>query len=219
MNDTEIKSVEAEAFMASVREAQRKCGKSVTGCGYSRVPFDKRVYFEKAALEALTDLHNQEITLDDIILLAEHFEEMCHRRQLPMPQDLRPAIVRQLALELEQNHKIIRLIPGKLLRITSYNGAIAEKLVQFFPLFADKPWIIRRAAEHRPRDPLEFFQLAQEKSEDLIKESQNPESEWAFLANKPSTIIQTVINHVDDPRRNLRALRERNAPRKCNFGN
>ena len=141
--------------MSEVRRVQRESGKKFTG----------RPHLPDETLEACFDAWDgsrllAELRSPDAALvphgvqghLFERFEEMCRRRHVPIPDDLRPAVYRLLALELVVNVDALAGDAESLTAATLFNGSL-DDLAGRFPDLADTPGFFRMAARSYPADP------------------------------------------------------------------
>lgn len=149
----------AADFLAEVRRVQRESGRKLTG----------RAHLSDETLGAFFDAWDDSRLLaelrspPDVVVphdvqgtLFERFEELCRRRRIAVPDDLRPAVYRLLALELAVNGQLLGDTSESLASATLYNGVL-DALRDQFPEFADTPGLLREAAQGYPSDPATFL--------------------------------------------------------------
>jgi hypothetical protein len=192
-------------FIDTIRQTFRKLGKKPRG---SFLPSKKLTAIGNAAAEICADPSVSGITYNDAFNLLERFEEMCRRlgRSKSITNIMRPDIMRCLASELKSNHEAFGGSPSKLISFTLINGAIGQRLIEEFPLFAGSLWIFRRVAADYPSDPQKFLRGAVQAISDLTEESKKKDSEFARFAGMPGIFRYAAIHNSPDPKKYLREV-------------
>ena len=135
--------------------------------------------------------------------LLERFEEMCRRRHIEVPADMRPAILEAMLTELSINRQALTGSESKLVPVTAYCGAIGPKLSTEFPEFRDTPGIFRRAAVHNPSDPRGFLRGMQQSIAALAADDK-----FAEFRDTPGIFRQAAMQNPSDPRGFLRGMQQ-----------
>jgi hypothetical protein len=126
-------------------------------------------------------------------LAFERFEEMCRRRKLSIPKELRPPIYRLLALELVVNSSVLQAEPEQIASATLYNGSLDE-MVSRFADFRDTPWIFRHVAVNNPSDPEGFLTGVLETITRL-----SADERFADFRDTPGIFQRAAVHNSSDP--------------------
>jgi hypothetical protein len=117
----------AAIFMASVREAQRRDGRSVTGVRRSSKKAPKLIPDEIAKADLSRAKHylkSAPVDLHTLQTMFQSFEEMCRRRKKSLSAELRSAVCWLLESELAENCVRLRTTPNKTAATTVYHGIL-----------------------------------------------------------------------------------------------
>lgn len=130
------------------------------------------------------------------------FEELCRRRSMPVPAELRDTIYKILTGELLANAKFFDLEPSRVVSATVYNGLL-EDLVDSreFESLRDTPGIFRTAAVTRPSDPAAFLRRVMGTVDSLERDP-----EFASLKDSPGIFRTAAVGHPSDPAGFLRGV-------------
>jgi hypothetical protein len=189
----------AAEFMRGVRLTQRGRGR-FGGANYL-APETKRAITEALDNSALVAAVKKSAQADlPVNWLAERFEEMCRRQGTAVDVELRPSVVKLLALELWINN-IALGEPGaeQLLAVTMRQGAIAPELLREF---AEYPrYMVTTAMRGWASEPRDMLLRA---NKEIMLLSAEPE----FQRVAPSILRHHAINSPLDVRARLRKLAE-----------
>ncbi|MGL5098147.1 MAG: hypothetical protein ACRDD1_21380, partial [Planctomycetia bacterium] len=186
----------AADFMAEVRDTQRRSGRNLTGRTYlsEQTQTDSREARRQSALLAELARPPHAVVPPDLQQDAfERFEEMCRRRKIAFPADLRPPVYRLLAVEIAANSDLLETDPGRIAAATLYNGFLGG-LNEQFPEFQDTPGIIRHAVGGYPSDPAGFLRRARETVARLESDER-----FADFRDTPGLFRQAAVNVPSDP--------------------
>ena len=191
--------------MNEVRQAQRDGGRSLTGKTHLSESTQLASQAAQAASTLIAELQRNPdpiVSHEVLSTTFERFEEMCRRRKVRLPAELRPAIYRLLAVELVINSDILAIEPEKIASATLYNGTL-DRIPQEFPEFSDFPGILRAAATGYPTDPAGFLEFAREAIARLSADEQ-----FADFRDTPGMFRQAVRLNPKDPEGALIRFRE-----------
>ena len=187
---------QAAEFMSTVRQRQRESGKQLSG----------RKCLSSDTLGRLTETSHTSKMLDNLANtptpalpasvqrhVFETFEEMCRRRLMRVPAELRPAIYRLLAIELVINSHILDESPNQIVSATVCNGSLHKLRDSYGAEFAAKS-IFRAAATGYPSDPEKFLQKVRETLARLKQDER-----FTNLRDMPSVFVTAAVSHQLEP--------------------
>lgn len=190
--------------MREVRGAQTQM-KAFSGRNYLP-PETTRSIAQALNDSSLVNRIKQAMQVDLLVnLLAERFEEMCRRQGVVVDAQLRPCVIKLLALELWINNIVLgRPGPEKLVAVTMREGAIAPELLKEF---AEYPrYMVTVAMSGWPSTSRETLRRA-----DKAIKALSEEPEFQGLAR--SVLEYHAINSPSDIRSRLRKLRDKTSER------
>jgi|GEM_PF-6625652 hypothetical protein len=201
---------DAERFIKTIRE---NLGEGGFG-GKTKLTSEAVLSIKAAAKEVLPGVSNPQITKDDLVVLMERFEEMCRRQNgmYYLTFEMRVGILKQLAKELELNHRAMKADIRRLFPFTLRNGALCEELKKEFPLFADPPSDFTNVLLANPIDPRSRLIDKQKKYDELLDRSKSRFNEFACFSTNPREIKQAVI-YYSDPEKYLRNRLSKGGPK------
>jgi hypothetical protein len=121
------------------------------------------------------------------------FEEMCRRRRVTLPPDLRLAGYCLLGIELAINSQVLEVAPAQVASATVYHNSL-DRLPEAFPEFRDTPNVFRRAAAGYPSDPEGFRQGVQQAVSRLAQDER-----FAGLRDAPGVFRKAGVGYPSDP--------------------
>ncbi|MCZ7632965.1 MAG: hypothetical protein M5U20_05730 [Phycisphaerales bacterium] len=192
---------EAARFLAGLREAQRLSGRRLGGHRYLS---DRTRLASAAAQEASRMVRAVASGADGeaVRQAVDALEEMCRRRGLQMPENLRHSIYQVLAGEILANAAMLRATPAEVASATAYNGALAELVdSDEFASLRDTPGVFKRAAVHNPSDPEGFLRKVQATVAALERDP-----EFEPLRDSPSVFMHAAASYPSDPQGFLRKV-------------
>ncbi|MGL4465717.1 MAG: hypothetical protein ACRC1K_26500 [Planctomycetia bacterium] len=134
-------------------------------------------------------------------VIFERFEEMCRRRRLRLPDDLRPAVYRLLAAELAVNAYVFDSDPTYVASATVLHGSL-NHLPERFPEFAESPGVFRQAFRHSPSDPEGVLARTRDIEAQLAADDR-----FADFRDTPFVFRVVAIGNRTDPERYLLRIR------------
>ncbi len=191
--------------MSTVREIQRESGRDLHGMrrlseatvaasAQARQASDLLAHLSKPP-EAVVPASTQQQVFDS-------FEEMCRRRQVTLPTELRPLVYHLLGIELAANSHALAAKPEQVAPATVYNGAL-DHLPEAYPDFRDMPGIFLEAVVGYPSDPEGFLHRVQD-TESRLEQAER----FAEFRNTPGIFRRAALYYLSDPESFLRQVQE-----------
>lgn len=123
-------------------------------------------------------------------VLFERFEEMCRRRDVSIPGELRPAVYRLLALEAAVNASVFEAEPRHVASATVLHGSLGY-LAERFPEYAG---LLRKTLRHSPTDPEGVLTRTREIEARLAEDER-----FADFRDTPFVFRVVAIGNPTDP--------------------
>jgi len=186
----------AEGLIAQLRAIERDKAKGI--CGHSPRPKFKRkpgIIVPKTTLVQFEPPENPESIVAPEIqrLLYLKFEESCRRRRLTIPEELIPAIVNLLLLELVSNIAIVKAPASLLIHVTVLHGGM-NRLVEEYREFSKAEDLFRHVVLGYASDPEAAFRRIRKIVQRLEKDSR-----FTRIRGYPSLFLEAAVHYPTDP--------------------
>ena len=192
----------AAEFMDDVRAVQAASGKPVLGAR-RLTPFHLTAIAQAGSRSSIVRHVGDALDSGELQqILFERFEEMCRRRETPVPDSLRPSILKLLSLELYSN---VHALGGGNLRsflpVTVYQGACVYPMMHSEEFSEFTPSVFRNVAYGNATDPLAALRRAQTIISDFMQDE-----EFKEFRETPGIFQDLAIGNPKDPKAALRKI-------------